>query len=194
MRNTTGLDGTKGLWLISLTFFAEMWCLTSYKTVWVSQLFTFKRGGGKRIHHCYKERSKSTVSKDGEICQEQETQKTLTLPAQASLFSSPIYRHPPKSKQCKGDGGGVGVGAHSEATGTACTVCWVQGADFWLLSQTGKILLACRYQKAGYLAVKRACVPIREMKVKQRGHRAQNDGASLFNCYNFFGNYGEGEK
>lgn len=32
------------------------------------------------------------------------------------------------------------------------------------------------------------------MKEKQHGHCAQNDGASLFNCYNFFGNYEEGKK
>lgn len=42
--------------------------------------------------------------------------------------------------------------------------------------------------------MKRACVLIRKMKEKQHGHCAQNDGASLFNCYNFFGNYEEGKK
>lgn len=56
--------------------------------------------------------------------------------------------------------------AYSRATRTARTVCWVQCADFWLLLQTGKILLAFQYQKVGYLEVKRACVLIRKIRKK----------------------------
>lgn len=63
---------------------------------------------------------------------------------QALLSTSSVYCDLPKSKQCKADGW---VQTYSGATPIAGTVCWVQRADFWLLSQTGKILLAFQHQK-----------------------------------------------
>lgn len=92
---------------------------------------------------------------------EPKNKKKTTLPTRALLLSSFVYCYLPKSKQHKAFGW---VRAYSGAPRTACTVCWVQCADFWLLWQTAKILLAFQCQKVGYLEVKRARVLIRKWK------------------------------
>lgn len=129
--------------------------------MWISQLFIFKGVGGEEdtslLHS--KKGQNIGVSKDGEMCLEPKNKKTPTLPTRALLSSSFVYCYLPKSKQHKAIGW---VRAYSGAPRTACTVCWVQCVDFWLLWQTAKILLAFQCQKVGYLEVKRACVLIRK--------------------------------